>query len=83
MLPMWKEKLLGQEFGNLGQLAQRVAALNSQFQSMRRDTRFQKSTTIAEAYDPYLADDGYKDEEGEVAAAKWNWGMKIVMVPNP
>ena len=31
MLPIWKEKLLGQEFDNLGQLAQRVAALNSQF----------------------------------------------------
>ena len=40
MLPMWKEKLLGQEFDNLGQLAQRVAVLNSQFQSMHRDTRF-------------------------------------------
>ena len=38
MLPMWKEKLLGQEFDNLGQLAQQVTALNSQFQSMRRDT---------------------------------------------
>ena len=50
MLPVWKEKLLGQEFDNLGQLAQRVAALNSQFQSMRRDTQFQKSTTVAEAY---------------------------------
>ena len=47
MLPMWKEKLLGQEFDNLGQLAQRVAALNSQFQSKRRDSRFQKSTTVA------------------------------------
>ena len=31
MLPMWKEKLLRQEFDTLGQLAQRVAALNSQF----------------------------------------------------
>ena len=38
MLPTWREKLLGQEFDNLGQLAQRVAALNSQFQNMRRDT---------------------------------------------
>ena len=38
MLPIWKIKLLGQEFDNLGQLAQRVAALNSQFQNMRRDT---------------------------------------------
>jgi len=31
MLPTWREKLLRQEFDNLGQLAQRVAALNSQF----------------------------------------------------
>ena len=69
---MWKEKLLGQEFDNLGQLAQRVAALNSQFQSMRRDTRFQKSTIVAEAYDPYSVDDGFEDEEEEVAAAEWN-----------
>ena len=38
MLPMWKEKLLGQEFDNLGQLTQRVVALNGQFQSMHRDT---------------------------------------------
>ena len=29
MLPTWREKLLGQEFENLGQLAQWVAALNS------------------------------------------------------
>ena len=52
MLPTWKEKLLGQEFGNLGQ-----------FQSMSRDTRFQKSTTVAEAYNPYSVNDGYEDEE--------------------
>ena len=80
---MWKEKLLGQEFDNLGQLAQRVAALNSQFQSMRRDTRFQKSTTVAKAYNSYSVDNGYEDEEEEVAAAEWNWDKKIVMVPNP
>ena len=49
---------------------------------MRRDTQFQKSTTVAEAYDPYSVDDSYEDEE-EVAAADWNWGKKIVMVPNP
>ena len=47
---------------------------------MRRDTRFQKNTTVAEAYDPYLAYDGYEDEEEEVAAAEWNWSKKIVMV---
>ena len=40
MLPTWREKLLGQEFDNLGQLAQQVAALNGQFKNMRRDTRF-------------------------------------------
>ena len=80
---MWKEKLLGQEFDNLGQLAQWVAALNSQFQSIRRDTRFQKSTSVAKAYSPYSVDDGYEDEEEEVAVAEWNWGKKIVIVPNP
>ena len=79
---MWKGKLLGQEFDNLGQLTQRVAALNSQFQSMHRDTRFQKSTTVAEAYDPYLVDNDYEDEE-VVATAEWNWGKKTVMEPNP
>ena len=76
MLPMWKEKLLGQEFDNLGQLAQWVVALNSQFQSIRRDTRFQKSTTVAEPYNPYSVDDGYEDEEDEVGVAEWNWGKR-------
>ena len=83
MLPTWREKLLGQEFDNLGQLAQRVAALNSQFQSMRRDTWFQKSAAIAEAYNPCPVSDGEEDdEEEEVAMAEWNWGKKTVMVPN-
>ena len=50
---------------------------------MRRDTRFQKSTLVAEAYDPYSVDDSYEDEEEEVAIAEWNWGKKTVMVPNP
>ena len=82
MLPTQREKLLWQEFDNLGQLAQRMTSLNSQFQSMRRDTRFQKSTTVVEAYNPYSINDGYEDEE-EVIAAEWNWGKKTVMVPNP
>ena len=68
MLPMWKEKLLGQEFDNLGQLAQRVAAVNSQFQSICRDTRFKKSTIVAEFYNPYSVDDGYEDEENSNGA---------------
>ena len=51
---------------------------------MRRDTWFQKNAAIAEAYNPYLVDDdGEDDEEEEIAAAEWNWGKKIVMVPNP
>ena len=50
---------------------------------MRRDTRFQKSTMVAEGYNPYSIDDGYEVEEEEVAAAEWNWGKKTVMVPNP
>ena len=70
MLPTWREKLLGQEFDNLGQLAQRVAALNSQIQNMRRDTRFQKNAAIAEAYNRYLVDED--DEEEKIAVAEWN-----------
>ena len=39
---------------------------------------------MAEAYNPYSVDDSYEDdEEEEVAMAEWNWGKKIVMVPNP
>ena len=84
MLPTWREKLLGQEFDNLDQLAQRVATLNSQFQNMRRGTRFQKSAAIVEAYNPYSVNDGDEDnEEEEIAVAKWNWGKNTVMVPNP
>ena len=82
MLPTLREKLFGQEFDNLGQLAQRVAALNSQFQNMRRDIRFQKNAAIAEAYNPYLVDDDDDDEE-EIVIVEWNWGKKIVMVLNP
>ena len=71
MLPTWREKLLGQEFDNLGQLVQRVVALNSQFQNMHRDTRFQKNAAIAEAYNPYSVNDGDEDDkEEEIAMAK-------------
>ena len=39
---------------------------------------------MTEAYNPYSVDDGYEDdEEEEVAVAEWNWGKKMVMVPNP
>ena len=40
---------------------------------MRRDTRFQKSVAIAEAYNPCPASDGEEDDEEEEAiAAEWN-----------
>ena len=48
---------------------------------MRRDTWFQKNAAIAKAYNPYLVDDD--EEEEEIAAAEWNWGKMIVVVPNP
>ena len=38
---------------------------------------------MPEAYNPCSVDDGYEDEEEGVAVAEWNWGKKIVMVPNP
>ena len=38
---------------------------------------------MAEAYNPYSVNDGYEDEEEEVATTKWNWGKKTVMVSNP
>ena len=37
---------------------------------------------MAEAYNPYSVDDGYDDEEEEVAATEWNWGKNTGMVPN-
>ena len=49
-----------------------IGSTSSSAQSMRRDTWFQKSTIVAEAYDPYSVDDDYEDEEEEVAAAEWN-----------
>ena len=51
---------------------------------MRRDTRFQMNTAIAEAYNPYLVDDDSEDDkEEEIVVAEWNWGKRIVMVQNP
>jgi len=39
---------------------------------------------MAKNYNLYSVDHCYEDdEEEEVATAKWNWGKKTVMVPNP
>jgi hypothetical protein len=50
---------------------------------MRRDARFQKNVVIVDTYGPYLVNEDDEDGEEEVAATKWNWGKKIVMVSNP
>ena len=51
---------------------------------MRRDTRFQKSTAITEAYNPCPVSDGDEDDEEEVVVvAEQNWGKKTVMEPKP
>ena len=58
--------------------------LNSQFQSIRRDTRFQKSIAIVEACNPYSVDDGYEnDKEEKITMTEWNWGKKTVKEPSP
>jgi hypothetical protein len=72
MLTSLEGKAAWQEFDNLGQLAQRVTTLNSQLQSMHRDTRFQKNAAIVDTYGPYLVDKEDEDGEEEVAAAEWN-----------
>jgi hypothetical protein len=36
-----------------------------------------------EAYVPYMADEDYEEDKEEVTVAEWNWGKKVVMVPNP
>jgi hypothetical protein len=70
MLPTLREKLARNESENLSQVAQKVSALNSQFQSVRRDTRFQKSTAAVEPYEDDYLEDIVNDEE--IAAAEWN-----------
>lgn len=77
MLPAIKKKLIAQDFESLGQLAQRVSALDSRFQSAHRDARFQKSAAIADSYDPYTDD----EEEAEIDAAEWTWSRKPVSMP--
>ena len=31
---------------------------------------------MVEAYNPYSVNDGYEDDEEEVAVAEWNWWQK-------
>ena len=83
MLPAVKEKLLGQQFEDLGQLAQRVGMIGSQFQNMRREPRFQKDNAFANMYQQFLADAVEDDYEDEVAfALPMDWSKKGVEVPN-
>jgi hypothetical protein len=79
MLPALREKLAGNKFENLIQVAQKVSGFSNQFQSVQRDTRFQKNAATVGFYDDDL--DDITDDE-EIAAAEWNWCKKTVVVPN-
>ena len=59
MLPNIREKLFGLEFDDLGQLAQRLAAMSNQAQGFRRDNRFQKNNATNEVYQGFL--DSYSE----------------------
>lgn len=91
MLPTLREKLLGTTFEDLSHLAQTVAELGTQYQSLRRDTRFWKGSTYVDTGNPFIGysdeamydeDDG-EDYSDEIAAVEWNWGKKMIVVSNP
>lgn len=65
MLPVVREKLLGQQFDDLGQLGQRLGLMSNQFQHMRREPRFQKDNAFTDAYRQFLAEPGADEEEEE------------------
>lgn len=91
MLPTLREKLLGTTFEDLSHLARIVAELGTRYQSLRRDTRFQKGSTYVDTSNPFIGysdeamydDDEDEDFSDEIAAAEWNWGKKLIVVSNP
>lgn len=83
MLPAVKEKLLGQQFEDLGQLAQRLGMISIQFQNMRREPRFQKDNAFTNMYQQFLTGTTEDDYEEEVAfALPMDWSKKAIEVPN-
>jgi hypothetical protein len=79
MLPAMREKLFGIEFGNLGQLSQKLSLMSNQAYGFKKDTRFNKRHDIADIYNQFLerADQMEdSDDEEEVAAAEIMWGKE-------
>ena len=80
MLPNIREKLFGLEFDDLGQLAQRLAAMSNQAQGFRRDNRFQKNNATNEVYQGFLDEVTEYMDEDEIAAAELNWAKEPTQV---
>ena len=58
MQPNVREKLFGMEFEDLGQLSQRLAMMNNQAQTFKRDNRFQKNNAAIDVYQAFLEESG-------------------------
>jgi hypothetical protein len=83
MLPAIREKLLGMEFDDLGQLSHRLSLMSNQAYGFKKDSRFVKHNDIAEIYNQFLerADQGSEyDDEEEIAAAEIVWGKEPLTV---
>jgi hypothetical protein len=83
MLPAVREKLLGMEFDNLGQLSQKLSLMSNQGYGFKKDTRFNKHHDIADIYNQFLekADQMEdSDDDEEVAAAEIMWGKEPLTV---
>jgi hypothetical protein len=83
MLPAIREKLLGMEFDNLGQLSHRLSLMSNQAYGFKKDSRFAKHSDIANIYNQFLerADQGEEyDDEEEIAAAEIVWSKEPLTV---
>jgi hypothetical protein len=60
MLLAIREKLLGMEFDDLGQLSHRLSLMSNQAYCFKKDSRFVKHNDIADIYNQFLerADQG-------------------------
>jgi hypothetical protein len=83
MQPNVREKLFGMEFEDLGQLSQRLAMMNNQAQSFRRDSHFQqKNNATIDVYQAFLEEADEFEDENEIAAAQFAWAKEPTQV-NP
>jgi hypothetical protein len=79
MLPAVREKLLGMEFENLGQLSQKLSLMSNQAYGIRKDARFGKQHDVADIYNQFLDKADLiedSDDELDVAAAEIMWGKE-------